>query len=214
MMFNLVYKEFRLAAHPTLYIFMLLGAMVIIPSYPYSVVFLYGCLAPFITLFYGRENNDTFYTALLPVKKRDVVKAKCLLFGIAEIGQIVIAAAFALLRYSIMPDGNPVGIEANAAYFGFGLIIFALFNLIFLTQFYKTAYKVGKAFIAAIIPAVLCIVAIEAFAHIPATAWLDSVSPDAMIRQIPILIAGVVFYIVGMIFTYHVAAKRFERVDL
>jgi len=213
-MFNLVYKEFRLAAHPTLYIFMLLGSMVIIPTYPYGVVFLYGCLAPFITLFYGRENNDAFYTALLPVKKRDVVKGKCLLFVIAELGQLLISIPFAVLRSNILPNGNPVGIEANVAYYGFGLMIFSLFNLIFFTEFYKTAYKVGRAFILAIIPVTLGIVVMEVLSHIPANAWLDSMSHDAMIRQIPILIMGIVLYVASMIFTYHIAAKRFERVDL
>jgi len=39
-------------------------------------------------------------------------------------------------------------------------------------------------------------------------------NPDAMLRQMPILIMGIVLYVAGMIFTYHTAAKRFERVDL
>jgi len=68
-MFDLLYKELRLAAHPNLYMFTLLGVLVIVPAYPYGVVFLFGCLAPFITYMYGRETNDIFYTALLPVKK-------------------------------------------------------------------------------------------------------------------------------------------------
>ena len=213
-MFKLIYKELRLSAHPTLYIFMLLGSMVIIPSYPYGVVFLYGCLAPFITLFYGRENNDTFYTALLPVKKRDVVKGKCLLFVIAELGQLVISIPFAVLRSYILPEGNPVGMEANVAYYGFGLMIFSLFNFVFLTEFYKTAYQVGRAFLLAVIPVILGIVVMEMLPHIHAVSWVDSMNPDAMLRQMPILIMGIVLYIAGMIFTYHLAAKRFERVDL
>jgi len=170
---------------------MLLGALIIIPSYPYGVVFLFGCLAPFITFLYGRETNDAFYTASLPVKKRDVVKAKCLLVVIVELGQLIISIPFAVLRLYIQPAGNPVGIEANIAYYGFGLIIFAVFNLIFFTEFYKTAYKAGRAFIVAIIPATLGIVIMETLPHIPATKWLDSLSSDMMIRQLPILIAGV-----------------------
>lgn len=43
MMFDLLYKELRLAAHPNLYIFTLLGVLVIVPAYPYGMVFLFSC---------------------------------------------------------------------------------------------------------------------------------------------------------------------------
>ena len=65
-MMRLLYKEFRLSAHPTLYIFIFMGALILIPEYPYCMVFFFGCLAPFITLYNGRENHDAFYTASLP----------------------------------------------------------------------------------------------------------------------------------------------------
>ena len=90
-MFNLLYKELRLAAHPNLFIFTLLGVLVIVPAYPYGMVFIFGCLAPYITMMYGRETNDIYYSALLPVPKRDVVKAKCLLFVTAQITQVLIS---------------------------------------------------------------------------------------------------------------------------
>ena len=38
-MFNLLYKELKLAAHPNLYIFTALGVLVIVPAYPYGMVF-------------------------------------------------------------------------------------------------------------------------------------------------------------------------------
>ena len=37
-------KDLRLAAHPMMYVFALFGAMLIIPNYPYTVVFFYGLL--------------------------------------------------------------------------------------------------------------------------------------------------------------------------
>lgn len=69
-MFNMLYKEIRLSAHPNLFIFTLLGMLVIVPAYPYGMVFIFGCLGPYITMMYGRETNDIYYTALLPVKKQ------------------------------------------------------------------------------------------------------------------------------------------------
>ena len=46
-MFDLLGKELRLAAHPSIYIFIWLGALALIPAYPYGVVFFFGMLGIF-----------------------------------------------------------------------------------------------------------------------------------------------------------------------
>lgn len=213
-MTNLLYKELKLAAHPTLYVFMLMGALLIIPSYPYGVMFFFGCLAPFITIFYGNETRDVYYTALLPVRKRDVVKGICAMVVFAQVGLLVISIPFAVLSARITPGGNPVGIDANAAYYGFGLMMLALFDYIFLTRYFKTAYRTGKAFVLGCIPVVLGIVAMELSVHLPQLRWLDGTSAPALKRQLPVLIAGIALYIGGMLLAYHASAKAFDRVDL
>lgn len=214
MMFNLLYKELKLAAHPNLFIFTLLGALVIVPAYPYGMVFIFGCLGPYITFMYGRETNDIYYTSLLPVKKRDTVKAKCILMVLAQMTQLLISLPFAVLRLRILPSSNPIGIEANIAYYGFGFIIYAIFNLILLTQFFKTAYKIGKAFLEAIVPTTIGVTVMETLVHFPKFQWLDSVEPDMMLKQLPFLIIGIIIYILSMIFTYRISANRFQHVDL
>ncbi|MCU9602665.1 ABC-2 transporter permease [Pallidibacillus thermolactis] len=213
-MFNLLYKELRLAAHPNLFIFTALGVLVIVPAYPYGMVFLFGCLAPFITFMYGRETNDIYYTALLPVKKSDTVKAKFLLVILAQITQLMISLPFAVLRLYVLPEGNPAGIEANVAYYGFGFITYAIFNYIFLTYFFKSAHKVGNAFILAIIPASLVVLLMEVIVHFPGFVWLDRVEPSFLVRQLPILFVGIVIYIVSIFAAFKVSVRRFERVDL
>lgn len=213
-MFHLLYKELRLAAHPNLFIFTALGVLIIVPSYPYGMVFLFGCLAPFITFMYMRETNDIYYTTLLPVKKSDTVRAKVMLVVLAQMMQLLISLPFAFLRVHILPEGNPVGIEANVAYYGFGFMIYGVFNFIFLTYFFKTAYKAGNAFLFAVIPATLMVIIMEVIVHIPRFAWLDSIEPDMLLRQVPILIIGILFYIVVIFAAYRVSIQRFERVDL
>lgn len=213
-MFNLLYKELRLAAHPNLFIFTALGVLVIVPAYPYGMVFLFGCLAPFITFMYGRETNDIYYTALLPVKKSDTVKAKFLLVILAQITQLMISLPFAVLRLYVLPEGNPAGIEANVAYYGFGFITYAIFNYIFLTYFFKSAHKVGNAFILAIIPASLVVLLMEVIVHFPGFVWFDRVEPSFLVRQLPILFVGIVIYIVSIFAAFKVSVRRFERVDL
>ena len=46
---KLLYKELALAAHPTSIIFAFLGCLVVVPAYPYTVIFMFGCLAPYLT---------------------------------------------------------------------------------------------------------------------------------------------------------------------
>jgi hypothetical protein len=188
--------------------------LVIVPVYPYGMVFLFGCLAPFITFMYGRETNDIYYTALLPVKKSDTVKAKFLLVILAQITQLMISLPFAVLRLYVLPEGNPAGIEANVAYYGFGFITYAIFNYIFLTYFFKSAHKVGNAFILAIIPASLVVLLMEVIVHFPGFVWLDRVEPSFLVRQLPILFVGIVIYIVSIFAAFKVSVRRFERVDL
>lgn len=66
---NLLYKEFRLATHPSVYIFFALAALLLVPSYPYYVSFFYLTLGIFLTFKTNRAENDIFYSALLPVRK-------------------------------------------------------------------------------------------------------------------------------------------------
>lgn len=211
---KLLYKEFALAAHPTLYIFTLLGCLVIVPAYPYSVIFLFGCLAPYITFLFARENDDAWYTATLPVTKREIVRAKCLLILTVQLGQLILSVPFALLRSAIGIPNNPVGMDATIAWYGFGLLLFAIFDLIFFPAYYKSGYKAGKAFLLAMPAVVALMVLIEGLAHIPGLEWLDRTATADLLRQLPILAAGALCYAVGMRLAFHVAARRFEKVDL
>lgn len=129
--------------------------------------FFFGCLGIFQTFINARENKDAFFTAALPVNKRDVVRAKCQLLAAAQLGQLLLTVPFALLRVVLLPNGNPAGIEANVAYFGCGLLIYAAFNAVFLISFYKTAYKAGKAFLLGVIPVTLGIGVMETLAMCP-----------------------------------------------
>ena len=213
-MMTLLYKEMRLAAHPTSIVFSFLGCLVLVPSYPYSVIFMFGCLAPYITFLNTRETNDAWYTAILPVTKRESVLAKCLLITIFQLFQLLFSAPFVFLQNTLNIANNPVGLDATVAWYGFGLILYAIFDLIFLTSFYKSGYKAGKSFVLAAIPMVLLMVAIESTAHIPVSSWMDSYRPKDLIIQLPILVMGFICYGVIITLAYRTAARRFEKVDL
>ena len=213
-MSNLLYKEWHLAVHSVVYLFLLIGALLLVPAYPYGMIFFFGCLGLYFTSQFARENSDAFYTATLPIKKRHVVKSKCLLFVSIEIAQLIICIPFSIIRLWTLPDGNPVGIEANVAYFGFGLIVYAIYNFLYLTVLFGSSYQVGKAFVIAIIPTTAVIALMEYSVHLPAFAWLDSIRPGDLVRQLPLLAAGILVYIAGNLLAYRTASRAFERADL
>jgi hypothetical protein len=213
---NLLYKEFTLATHPTTFIFLFFGMMMLIPAYPYYVVFFYTTLALFFIFLTGRENKDVFYTVTLPIRKRDAVKARCWMVAILELAYILISVPFAVLSVHVNKAGNLAGIEANAAFYGLVFLLLALFNMIFIPTFYKTAYKAGTAFIFGSIAVVLFILAAEALVWFPSPlqAYLDTTAPGTFLKQLPLLLAGIILWVLAMLLTYKRSAANFEKVDL
>lgn len=215
---RLLYKEFKLASHPTIFIFLCLSAMLLIPSYPYYLAFFYTCLGIFFVFLTGRETKDIYFTVALPIKKSDAVKARCLMIGIIELAQVLIAIPFAVIGVIINPNagGNLTGIEGNPAFFGLALVMLAIFNIIFIPKFYKTAWKVGKAFFAAITLA--CVYAIIAEVLVQAVpilkTKLDTVDHAYFRLQYAILAVGIVIYFVLFFLAYKRAKNNFEKVDL
>lgn len=211
---NLLYKELRLAAHPNLFIFALMGPLVLIPGYPYMMVFLFSLIGNFVNLMYTRETNDIYYTTLLPLKRSEVVLGKWLVLLVSQLVTILFSIPFAFLRLRLFSQPNPVGIEANVAFYGFGLMIFACFNFIFLTSYFQTVYKVGTSFLKGLFFATVLAVIVEVSVHFPMLTWLDTVTFADQLKQLPILAAGVLIYVVAMWGAYKVSAKRFRQVNL
>ncbi len=211
---DLLYKEFTLARHPTMFFFPLFACMLLIPSYPYLIAFMYTCLEAFLIFVAGRENSDVFYTVSLPVRKRDVVRARCGMIVIIELFQIVAAIPFAIIRARMNATVGPngAGMEANVALFGFAFVMYALFNLLFFPTFYKDAHSAGKGLILGGLAVLLFIGATETLAFLVPS--LDTAEPAAQARQLPILLGGMALYAAGTLAACRVGAARFEKVDL
>ena len=215
---NLLYKEFRLAIHPSVYVFFLLSALLLVPSYPYYVSFFYLTLGLFLTFKTNRAENDIFYSALLPVRKGDVVRARVLAAALLELANILIAVPFAVLSVRINPvGGNNAGIEPNVAFFGLSMLMYGGFNLIFFPVFYKTGRSEGKAFLWGGVFMFLYIIAAEAFAQYipsPVSAYLDALGKSEQLRQLPVLFAGVILWAALTLLSAKISAGRIEKVDL
>ena len=211
----LLYKQFRLVCHPMTLIFCLFGIMVLIPNYPYTVIFFYVMLGLFFTFLNIREQKDIYYSALLPVPKRDTVKAGCAFVAIIEVLSLVVLIPCSLLAVHLQPGkDNLVGLDPNLALLAAGFLLYAVFNGVFLPSFYANGYKVGMAFLNAVIPTTLVMGALEALPHFPALTWLDDLDAATQVRLLPALIASVLLYAGGMALTFRASARRYEKVDL
>ena len=211
----LLYKQFRLVCHPMTLIFCLFGIMVLIPNYPYTVIFFYVMLGLFFTFLNIREQKDIYYSALLPVPKRDTVKAGCAFVVIIEVLSLVVLLPCSLLAAHLQPGkDNLVGLDPNLALLAAGFLLYAVFNGVFLPSFYANGYKVGIAFINAVIPTTLAMGVLEALPHFPALTWLDDLDAATQVRLLPALIASVLIYAGGMALTFRASARRYEKVDL
>lgn len=215
---ELLYKEFKLVKHPSMYIFPFFAAMLLIPSYPYALAFVYVILAVFYVFLSARENNDIVFTSLLPIRKRDIVKSRFLLVIIMELIQVIMCIPFAVINNKIYLNinVNQAGIEANIALFAFALIMLALFNIIFLPMFYKTGYKVGIPFVVAAVIVSLAIGIMETLVNIIPylKKILDTNDKFIQLEQLPLLFIGIIIYVLLTFLSYKLSVNRFSKVDI
>ena len=212
---TLLYKQLRLVCHPMTPIFCLFGIMVMIPNYPYTVIFFYVTLGLFFSFLNMREQKDLYYTALLPIPKRDTVKAGCLFVVLIEAASLVLLIPCCLLAAGLQPGkDNLVGLDPNLALPAAGFLLYALFNAVFLPAFYKSGYKVGAAFVKAVVPMNLLMLVLEVLPHIPVLSWLDDMDAAVQLRLLPLFIGSILFYIGGTFLGFRVSARAYEKVDM
>lgn len=212
----LLKKEWKLVMMPVPLLFLLLSALVLVPNYPYYVTFFYTTLGIFLMMQFARENRDLYYMALLPVTKREMVRARFLLVLSVEALQVLVCVPFMLLRASYGSVKNAVGIEANAAFLGLSLVLLGLFNRIFFPMHYKNAYDLGKPFVAASVVEFFYIVLAEVCDHvIPYMKTVcESYALRDQLRQWPVLLGGVALFALLTWAAERSSARRFEKVDL
>ena len=214
---KLFYKEMQLSANPLTYWFIAFSAMTMIPSYPILVGSFFICLGIFHTYQQIREYDDVTYTVMLPVKKRDIVTAKYLFVLFIELTAFILCTLLTIIRMKILGTAVPYAtnqlMNANMAYFGYTMIVFAVFNSIFLAGFFKTTYKIGKPFFIFCIVSFIIIIMGEILHHIPDLESLNNPSNLSM-PQVVIFAIGIVVFMLCTWLSYQKAVKDFEGIDL
>lgn len=217
-MTKLFKKEIKLAASPLSYIFILFGLMSFLPGYPILVGSFFVCLGLFQSFQSAREANDITYTALLPVAKSDIVKAKYLFCLVIELCFFVLTSVPVLLRMTVLSEAsvyrNNVLMNANLVYLGFVLLILGLFNMIFVGGFFKTAYKFAKPFIIFIAAAFAVVGIGETLFHIPVFSNLNAFGFTHLALQASVFLSGIIIFVLLTTISMHGAIKNFDKIDL
>ena len=217
-MTKLFYKELRLAASPLSYFFILAAFLTFVPGYPILLGAFFTTLGIFYSFQSTRENNDIRYTLLLPVAKADVVRSKFAFVVFIEACSFAVMTVITLVRMIILTNATVYVSNAlmcaNLSFLGFALLIFGLYNFVFVRGFFKTAYYFGKPFIAYIVVSLIVIVFAETLHHLPNMSGINSFGFGDIIPQAVILCVGALLFAVLTLAAVKKSVKTFERIDL
>ncbi len=214
----LLKKEMSLSASVLSYLFIAFAFMTLIPGYPILCGAFFITLGLFQSFQNARETNDIIYSALLPIAKHDVVKGKYLFTVLIEMCGFLGMTVLTILRMTVLSDSlvyrHNALMNANPFYLGAALLIFGLFNMIFVGGFFKTAYRFAKPFVTYIIACFLTIGTAEALHHIPGLEAVNAFGFDHFTLQASLLLGGIALFILLTWLSYRLACARFEKIDL
>ena len=213
---KLLMKEWKLCMHPTGYIMLLCAALILVPGYPYGVTCFYMGLAIYFICLTARENHDAAFTLMLPVSRPEAVKARILLCAGLEVIDLLLIGLFILVKGAAGSMPNPAGLDAGLALLGEGMILFAIFNMIFFPMYYRDINKPGKAFGFAASAMFLWIVLEVAGTYtVPFVRdVLDQPDPRYMSDKALFTLGGLALFLGGTAWSIQTSAKRFGEVDL
>lgn len=215
---NILLKEIRLCASPLSFLFILFGLMFFLPGYPVLCGAFFVTLGIFQSFRNAREANDIFFSALLPVAKKDVVRGKYVFTCFIEICGILLMTAAVILRMTVLSDSVPYRnnalMNANLFALGMAFIVFALFNSVFVGGFFLTAYDFGRPFVRYAIAAFLMIGLAEAIHCFPGFGALNAFGTEHFAVQFLSLAAGLGIYVTVTLLSCRNACRSFEKIDL
>ncbi|WDV47551.1 ABC-2 transporter permease [Clostridiaceae bacterium M8S5] len=210
---NLIYKELKLTISPVLYLFTALTLFMFIPSFPPISNMAYSLIGLITILNVAIGERDFEFTALLPVPRRYIVASKCFDLIYSQFIQLLTSIPCSILLVCVIaPNGNALGQNTNIFFFGMVFINYAIFNLIFLPWFFKTAEKVNKPLLtglgAFLVMSILYTVIIKIF------PILNGISATGAKLRVIILIIAIAIYLGITYLAYRLALNNFKKVSL
>ncbi len=217
-MYNLLLKELKLGVHPFFYLLpFLTGALMLIPGWLYFIVFLYFCFITIPNMFGGyKTQNDLLFSFMMPVTKKDIVKAKVALIVILELLHVSTAVIYGIINIRLYPNFIYLFYGPSIGFWGLSLIMLGVFNIFFISIYFKTAYKYGVANIAGIVGAILFGGVAEWLGiknHYLFNLFKGTGIHNNLIH-VPILLGGIMIFILFTYIAYKIAVMRFEKVEV
>ena len=222
----LLYKEFKLAMHPICYVFIFLFPfMILIPSFPLGVGFIY-LLSAYPILFLGankgQQSNDLLYSTLLPVRKKDIVMARLLTVVFMQVAYMALMAAIwplASLIQGVIPSDMAhaprnvgLGVSAFVSLLGFGIIGFAVADLIFFPIYYRNGRSIVMSTLLTILGFVVYLAVFTVVLPETIGAYKTFFTETPYVQFI--FLGGAILLSFALhFFAYKASAKRLEKVD-
>ena len=217
-MTKLLYKELKLSASRLSFVLIAAALLTFVPGYPILLGAFFTTLGIFYSYQTMRENNDIPYSMLLPVSKADVVKGKFAFTVLIELCSFAMMTVITLVRMLLLKDAAVYAANAlmcaNLSFLGYALLIFGLFNFIFVRGFFKTAYYFGKPFIAYCVVSFLVIALAETLYHIPGLEALNAFGFAPLLPQGAVLGAGLLSFAALTAAGLKKSQRTFEKIDL
>ncbi len=224
---NLLYKEYKLCLVPMVPLFYLFALMLLIPSYPYLVAAFFTCNSIFYLLKQASLNGDMLFSAMLPVPKADVVRARVRFVVIIQMILFILLIPMILINHRLYPQGNPAGTDGSLTLLAFVLVVFTVFNAICLPGFFRDEAKIDRMFLLGVIGVfgwiILCegfMIAAKVAPQVPLFAWVEGhldcypTTDGAWAAQLLALLIGALIYGLGTLLTTRRAIRYFEGKDL
>lgn len=217
---KLLYKEFKLCTNIQIVIFTILSVLILIPSWPSLIPFIYPMIAVINIFPIAIANSDTLYTSLLPIRKKDVVKARVIYIFSIELFSLLISLPFAEIRkYVLIPlVGNSYpDLGVNLATYGILLFIFSIFNLVLIPWVYKRLEKLNLCYIVSTFLATTLVTAFMLlFIFVPKASTFinDYSSISSLLTQIGILISGILIFIGDFFLVNKLAGDNFNKLNI
>ncbi|WP_427137029.1 ABC-2 transporter permease [Psychrobacillus psychrodurans] len=217
-MYNLVMKDLKLAINPWfLAMPFLTGALMLIPGWIYLIVLQYFFWISIPNIFgQFKAQNDLIFTTSMPVSRIDMVRSRVIVIVTLELLHIAVAMFFGMFTIHLYPNMIYYFFAPHMGFWGLCFVMLAIFNIIFIPMYYKTAYKYGAAVTASITASLLFSVGVQ---------WLgiqnsfvfntfNGTGAENMMIQLLILLAGIAIFTLFTVTACKLAIKRFEKVDI
>ena len=215
---KLLFKELRLSVATISYCFVAFALLVFLPGYPILLGAFFTALGIFYSFQAMRENQDISYSLLLPVSKADIVKSKFAFSVFLEGCSFLIMAIVTVIRMTALKDSAVYRANAlmgaNLVFLGYALLVFGLFNYLFIRGFFKTGYYIGKPFVLFCVVAMVVVGIAETLHHVPGLGALNAFGSDHLGVQCAALCLGICLFALLTGAALKQSVRSFERIDL